>query len=121
MMDDLASETLKQMLRRAGLTRVGLAGPMARKDLASAPGCGEEDRKRRHSPTAGEGIQPMRIREKDRGGETPAKVPMLRLVSTRCEPTRTRAGMSLSGVGSHLVLVWSDGHRVTKPRWTARR
>jgi hypothetical protein len=31
----------------------------------------------------------------------------LRLISNTCEPTRSKAGKPLPGVGSHLVLVWS--------------
>lgn len=46
----------------------------------------------------------------------------IRLVSSNtCEPTRSKAGKPLPGVGSHLVLVWSDGHLVTAGRSKAMR
>lgn len=93
MMSDPVSESLKALLRRDGITREGLAGPVARRGLASAPVSGEEDRKRRHSPTAGGGeIQPMGIR----------------LVVSNRQSVRSSARKPC------LMLVWSDGHLITR-------
>ena len=54
---DTVSDALRELLGRQGVTREGLAGPVTRKGLASAPVSGEEDRKRRHSPTARGGVR----------------------------------------------------------------
>lgn len=100
------SDVLRELLVRQGM-RAGSVGAGRAKGLASAPVNGEENRKRRHSPTAGGGgIQPMGIRL---------------VISNRREPTRSKAGKPLPGVGSHLMLVWSDGHLVTRRPLKARQ
>lgn len=116
-MSDPVSDSLKALLRRDGLTREGLAGPVARGRKArgaAVEGARSQLRQR-------EGLLPMGIQEKDRSGEAPAKVRTLRLISNTCEPTRSKAGKPLPGVGSHLVLVWSDGHLVTRRPLKARQ
>lgn len=78
------SEALRELLARQDMRGVGLQSGRA-KGLASAPVSGEEDRKRRHSPTAGEGYQPMRMN--NAGADTPAKVEG---VETHQEPSPER-------------------------------
>jgi hypothetical protein len=114
---DTVSDALRELLNRQGITREGLAGPVARGMKAGERSGAARPELRQPR----EELLPMGIQEKDRDGETPAKFGMLRLVSSRCEPTRSKAGKPLPGVGSHLVLVWSDGHLVTRRPSTARQ
>ena len=112
---DTVSDALRELLDRQGLTREGLAGPVARRNKSPASRTNaldgevvadiprEEDT--RHRPLLGSVRNPGK----------------LRLISNTCEPTRSKAGKPLPGVGSHLVLVWSDGHQVTAGRSKAMR
>lgn len=64
----------------------------------------------------------MGILEKDRGGEAPAKVAMLRLVSSNKDwRARPKASNARLGARQPLVLVWSDGHLITRRPSKARR
>lgn len=95
-MSEPVSDALRELLRRQGMS----TGPV---------GAGRvHGRKARGA--AGKGAR-SQLRQRE-------LLPMgIRLVSSNtCEPTRTKAGKPLPGVGSHLVLVWSDGHLVTAGR-----
>jgi len=103
------SESLEALLVRQGLRGVGRESGRAN-EMTSAPVDGEEERQRRHSPTAGEETQPMRIQ--NARAEAPASDvvgqkaidpspahgrPVLRLVhcSSRLRPVRYATGPSL--------------------------
>lgn len=102
-------------LMQAGLTRGtgATVGPRRNKGPAS-----------RTNALDGEVVTDIPREEDTRHRPLPRSVSpgKLRLVfSNTCEPTRSKAGKPLPGVGSHLVLVWSDGHRVTAGRSKAMR
>lgn len=57
-MDERSSEETHWELMRDSMRSKAVRAAMATNGLASAPVCGEEDRKRRHSPSDGEGNRP---------------------------------------------------------------
>src|SRR5690606_12231043 len=100
---------------------VGLQSGRAN-ELASAPVSGEEDRKRRHSPTAVEGTQPMGMgktcdRSRRQVGQGSANNrseradfgdPFLHLVADNVDRLPTRKGRAVT----RPFLVCSDGVRL---------
>ena len=100
-------------LMQAGLTRGTGATVGPRRNKGPAGGTNALDGEVQTGVSREEGRRPLPR------SVSPGK---LRLVfSNTCEPTRSKAGKPLPGVGSHLVLVWSDGHLVTAGRSKAMR
>ena len=63
-MEERSSDELDWMLMRDSMSAKAVSAAKAPKELASAPVCGEEDRKRRHSPSGGSNpnMEPGRLR-----------------------------------------------------------